>query len=66
MGLFFFFFLGGGVGLVVLPGWLQVPLHSYYQIILVVYGRISNFGGGYKPSLLFSLAKMKTPCGFKL
>ena len=27
---------------------------------------ISNFGGGYKPSLLFSIAKMKTPCGFKL
>ena len=27
---------------------------------------IRNFGGGYKPSLLFSIAKMKTPCGFKL
>ena len=46
---FSFFFLGGcgrvhffggeGRGVVVLPGWLHMPLQGYYQIILVVNGR---------------------------
>ena len=61
--LLLFFWVGGGSGtpLVVTcaTSWLQPDnTGSLWEI--------SNFGGGYKPSLLFSIAKMKTPCGFKL
>ena len=33
------FWEGEGRGVVVLPGWLHMPLQGYYQIILVVNGR---------------------------
>ena len=73
MDLFFFFFFfywggggGGGRGSSGTP-WVVTCATSW--LLPDDSGslwEISNFGGGYKPSLLFSIAKMKTPCGFKL
>ena len=61
-----FFFLGGGVGGSGTPWVVTCATSWLLPDNTGSLWEISNFGGGYKPSLLFSIAQMKTPCDFKL
>ena len=61
---FFFVFLGGGVGGSGTPWVVTCATSWLLPDNTGSLWEISNFGRGYKPSLLFSIAKMKTQCGF--